>query len=538
MEPKITLFTLTDTRKRYTLAVLSGLLLTGSFPKFGSFWVAWVAMIPLLMAVCGRPAGPRFRLGLAAGIVHYLTLTYWLITTMQTYGGLPWYASVGFLILLAAYLALYVGSFSLLLGLLAPTPLGCLVTAPALWVFLELIRTKALSGFPWELLGYSQYRALQIVQISDIFGVYGVSFLVAGVNTGLFLVWLSVTNRKWQGRPVPRKTGVAAGLCAILLPGMALGYGHLRMEGLRREAAGAPHVRAAVIQGNIPQDVKWDPEFKIATTDTYLRLSRETLAQAPDLIVWPETATPFYFQRVAALTQRIEEGIKAAGVYFIIGSPAADEDSNGYRYYNSAYLMTPEGKVSDRYDKQHLVPFGEYVPWQKLLWFVKKIVPGLIDFSTGSSGKVIPWKNGGIGIQICYEMIFPSLSRRAVQNDATLLVNITNDAWFGTSSAPWQHLSMVAMRAVENRRSVVRAANTGISGFVDPTGRIIDHTGLFEEAALTADVPVLTQKTIYTRWGDWFPAVCGIWIAACIFYRFKTNRPKAATAEKEKNHVV
>jgi apolipoprotein N-acyltransferase len=525
------LYKFADNQKKLLLAVASGLLLTGSFPKFGSVWIAWVALIPLLMAIRNLPAGRRFRLGLAAGIVHYLTLTYWLIITMQTYGGLNVWASIGILCLLSVYLALYVGAFSLFLGLLAPTAPGCLAAAPALWVILEFIRAKAITGFPWELLGYSQYRALQIIQISDIFGVYGVSFLVVAVNTGLFLVWLAVKNRQWQGRQVTRKSAFAAGICILLLTGAALVYGHLRMAEVRRNAKEAKQIKAAVIQGNIPQDVKWDPEFKISTVDTYLRLSRETShTESPDLIVWPETATPFYFQRAMELTRRVEEGIKGKGAFFIIGSPSAIEDGAGYHLYNSAYLMTPEGTVGGRYDKQHLVPFGEYVPLGRWLTFVEKLVSGMVDFTPGRSGVSMPWANGKVGVQICYEVIFPYLARRAVQNGADLLVYLSNDAWYGTSSAPHQLFSMAILRAVETRRSVVRAANTGISGFVDPTGRIIGHTGLFEEATLTAEVPILKKKTIYARWGDWFPAVCGIWIAACIIHYIAFTRRKTSPA--------
>jgi apolipoprotein N-acyltransferase len=406
-------------------------------------------------------------------------------------------------------------------------------------VVLEFIRAKAITGFPWELLGYSQYRALQIIQISDIFGVYGVSFLVAAVNTGLFLIWLAAKNHKWQGREVTRKNAFAAGICILLLLGTTLAYGHLRMEKVRRDAAGAKQIEAAVIQGNIPQDVKWDPEFKTATVDTYLRLSRAaTLSGSPDLVVWPETATPFYFQRAVALTRRVEEGVKGRGAFFIIGSPSAIEDGDGYCLYNSAYLMTPEGTVAGRYDKQHLVPFGEYVPLGRWLAFVEKLVSGMVDFTPGRSGVSMPWDNGKVGVQICYEVIFPYLARRAVQNQADLLVYLSNDAWYGTSSAPHQLFSMAILRAVETRRSVIRAANTGISGFVDPTGRIIGSTGLFEEATLAVEVPILKKKTIYVRWGDWFPAVCGIWIAACIIHCIAFTRRKTPPAEKGENHVV
>ncbi len=538
METDIPLRAPADHRKRFVLSVLSGLLLTGSFPEFGSHWIAWVALIPLLFAVRNLPAGGRFRLGLVAGLAHYLTLTYWLTIAMQTYGGLNVWASIGILCLLATYLALYIGGFTLVLGLLARKPLQCLVTAPALWVVLEFIRAKAITGFPWELLGYSQYKALQIIQISDIFGVYGVSFLVVAVNTGVFLLWLAVKNHDWQGLRILRNDALAAGLYVILLPLAALVYGQLRMETVHRDTAGAKQVKVAVIQGNILQDVKWDPEFIIATTDAYLRLSREAAAQSPDLIVWPETATPFFFQRTMELTRRVEEGIKDGGAFYIIGSPAATEDGDGYHYYNSAYLMTPEGTVANRYDKQHLVPFGEYVPLSRWLFFVEKIVSGMGDFSPGQSGVTMSWTKGKIGVQICYEVIFPYLSRRAVRNQADLLVYLSNDAWYGKSSAPFQLFSMATLRAVETRRSVVRAANTGISGFVDPTGRITAQTGLFEEATLTKTVPMLETKTIYTRWGDWFPAVCGIWIALGVIYQFTKKQPKKSTAEKENNHVV
>ncbi len=533
-----TTLNLSDNRKNILLAFSSGLLLTGSFPKFGSLWVAWVALVPLLFAIRNVPTGKRFRLGLLAGVVHYLTLMYWLVITMETYGGLPWYASVGFLVLLCAYLALYVGGFTAFLGLLAPTPLRCLGAAPALWVFLEFIRAKALTGFPWELLGYTQYKALQVIQISDIFGVYGVSFLVVAVNASLFLIILFAGKGIWRRRTATRKEAIAAGLSAGLLLAAAVCYGVIRMHTIHLEAGNAPRVKASVLQGNIAQNVKWDPEFKEATIATYLRLTRQAAGEAPDLIVWPETATPFYFQRAPNMTRRIEDGIRKAGAYFIIGSPAAEEVGDKVRYYNSAYLIAPDGTVSDRYDKQHLVPFGEYVPWRKLLWFVDKIVPGQMDFSSGPLGMVAPWKKGGLGIQICYEMIFPSLSRHAVRNGADLLVNITNDAWFGKSSAPHQLLSMVAFRAVENRRSVVRSANTGISGFVDPTGRILAQTPLFEEAALTRSVPILKEKTIYTRWGDWLPAGCGIWIALLVINCIAANRRRNLTAGKENHHVL
>ena len=508
-------------------AVLSGLLLSGSFPRFGTPALAWVALVPLLFVIRDLPVGERFRLGMVTGLVHYLTLIYWLTITMQTYGGLPWYASIGFLFLLSSYLALYIGTFAALLIPLAPTPFRCFVMTPSLWVALEFVRAKALTGFPWELLGYSQYKALQIIQISDIFGVYGVSFLVATGNAGLLLGWLFLKKQNWRQHIVTGKTAGSVFLVGILLLSITFFYGEWRLATVRRDMAKAPKIRAAVIQGNIAQDVKWNPAFQNASVETYLHLSENAALETPELIVWPETATPFYLFRNAGLTQRIQEGIKAADASFIIGSPSAEEDKNGMHYYNSAYLISPEGTLLGKYDKAHLVPFGEYVPCQKWLPFVSRIVTAIGDFSAGQSGAVISSPAGRLGVQICYEMIFPSLSRLAAKNQADLLVNITNDAWFGRSSAPYQHFSMAVLRAVENRRSVVRAANTGISGFVDPVGTVVTRTPLFEEAALTRSIPVMTAETVYTRWGDWFPLACCIWILLFSIKNAVTNRLKA-----------
>ncbi len=519
--------TLPDNQKNMSLAVLSGLLLSGSFPKFGTPALAWIALMPLLLAIRNLPTGERFRLGMVTGLVHYLTLVYWLTITMQNYGGLPWYASIGFLFLLSAYLSLYIGAFAALLVPLAPTPFRCFMMTPALWVALEFVRAKLLTGFPWELLGYSQYKALQIIQISDIFGVYGISFLVAAVNTSLFLGWLFFKKENWGQHTVIGKTGAGVLIAGLLLPGLTFFYGTWRLAAIRGDMAEAPKIRAAVIQGNIAQNVKWDPAFQNASLETYLRLSREAARETPELIVWPETATPFYFFRNIGLTRRIQEGIKAADAFFIIGSPSAEEHESGMHYLNSAYLVNPDGTLLGKYDKAHLVPFGEYVPCQKWLPFVTKMVTAIGDFSAGQSGAIISSPAAKIGVQICYEVIFPSLSRLAAKNQAGLLVNITNDAWFGRSSAPYQHFSMAVLRAVENRRSVVRAANTGISGFVDPVGDVVARTSLFEEAALTRSVPVMTTETIYTRWGDWFPMGCCIWVILFSAKTIATRRRKA-----------
>ncbi|MBW1841967.1 MAG: apolipoprotein N-acyltransferase, partial [Deltaproteobacteria bacterium] len=275
---------------------------------------------------------------------------------------------------------------------------------------------------------------------------------------------------------------------------------------------------------NIAQSAKWDLEFQIPTIKKYVKLSLSTKTKNPDLVVWPETATPFYFLRNKPLSEMIIQAIHDMDTDFLIGSPSFVQNNQDVEYYNSAYLNGPKGTVYGRYDKAHLVPFGEYIPFHGWLPFLNKIVEGVGDFKPGEKGKTLQWGNNRVGVQICYEIIFPALSRALVINDAGLLINITNDAWYGRSSAPYQHFSMSVFRAVENRRSLVRSANTGISGFIDPVGRVIAATPLFTDAVLTRTVPILNEKSFYTRHGDLFAMVCLVLsLMAGIFNYFRSG---------------
>jgi apolipoprotein N-acyltransferase len=272
--------------------------------------------------------------------------------------------------------------------------------------------------------------------------------------------------------------------------------------------ATSPIARIAVVQGNIDQAIKWNPAFQIDTVQKYNRLSSSIIDQGPDLIVWPESATPFYFLYDIKPSELVLDGIQQTAKDYLIGSPSFVRKDEVVHYFNSAYLISPKTKTMGKYDKTHLVPFGEYVPFKKWLPFLGKIVAQVGDFESGKKGNTLSWKNHRIGVQICYEIIFPGLSRAMVRNNAALLINITNDAWFGKTSGPYQHFSMTVFRAVENRRSLVRAANTGISGFIDPAGRVMASTALLKEAAVTQTVPLLKEKTVYTNIGDLFAQVC------------------------------
>ena len=491
------------------LAAFSGLLLTGAFPKIGLDWLAWFALVPLLAAIANLSVRESFRIGFITGLVHYLSLLYWVVPVMRTYGYLPLYLSIAILFLFAAVLALFPAAFSMVLVTIGRTPVRFLITMPLLWVALEYIRTFIFTGFPWALQGHSQYLRHHLIQIADLFGAYGVSFLIALSNMAVFLTLTHITKQMWQHKPVSRRPLAAAAILFALGFLFTWIYGAWRIKTTDQLIAASPTARIAVIQGNINQAVKWDPAFQAATIKTYNRLSLSTKSENPDLIVWPESATPFYLFYDKETTQKVIEGIQQADTDFLIGSPSFARNQGDIEYYNSAYLIRPRSKSISKYDKTHLVPYGEYVPFKRWLPFLGKVVAQVGDFSPGKPGKTLPWKKDAlVGVQICYEIIFPGLSRTMVENDAVLLINITNDAWFGKTSGPYQHFSMTIFRAVENRRALARAANTGISGFIDPVGRILTSTPLLEEAAVTRTLPLIRNITFYTRFGDLFALAC------------------------------
>ena len=521
--------TLNSARIRLGLSAGSGVAVTSAFPNIDMGWLAWIAVVPLLVAVRNVKWKRAFGLGFLAGMVHYLSLIYWVAYTMRTYGHLPWPVCISILVLLAAYLALYFGAFTALVCLLRPKPASMLIAGPIMWVALEYVRSFFLSGFPWELLGYSQYRVLHLIQISDTLGPYGISFLILLVNTALLFLLLRILKLNWYGTRISGRLVSAALALGIILTAATWLYGDRRLADVDRLSASAPSIQVGVIQGNIEQVLKWNPAFQEATIDKYLQLSQKLgVTTRPDLIVWPETALPFHFLYDAALTEKVQEGIRRNGTYFLVGAPSFDRGTQRVDYYNSAYLVDPQGNAAGKYDKTHLVPFGEYVPFKKWLPFLGKLVAQVGDFSRGTTGDTIAWKEGQLGVFICYEAIFPYITRAMVANGANLLVNITNDAWYGHSSAPYQHFSIALFRAVENRRALIRSANTGISGFVDPAGRIIEPTALFADAAIAQRVPLISRYSLYTHLGDLFAGAClaatALVLFAQLIARVKTGR--------------
>jgi apolipoprotein N-acyltransferase len=302
---------------------------------------------------------------------------------------------------------------------------------------------------------------------------------------------------------------------------LTLAYGHYRLTQTTHQKEDDAILRTTIVQGNIDQSVKWNPAYQDKTIQSYENLTVGTISFRPNLVVWPETALPFFFQDKSSLSKKVITTIRKMGCPFVFGSPAYGGTKGNIRYYNRAYLLSPRGSVMGTYDKVHLVPFGEYVPLKRFLPFVHRLVPAAGDFSSGENSDPLPLSPFPPGVLICYEAIFPELARSRVRHGAALLINLTNDAWFGSTSAPYQHLAMSVFRAVETGRPLIRAANTGFSAVVDSQGRILKQSGLFSEEVLTVKVPLgRREMSPYTRFGDLFALVllgitflCGLFCA-------------------------
>lgn len=510
------------------LAALSGLLLTASFPKFNHGVLAWIAFVPLLSAIKGGPARLGFRLGAIAGIVHYSTLLYWILEVTKTYGNLPLPLCAVILLLLVGYLALYPALFCMAINALWRRWSFSVWLGPLLWSALEFVRASVLSGFPWENLGYSQHNWLRLIQISDTVGVYGLSALIVAANFSFFIFL--------DGLLVKRIAAWKPIFVIAILCGGILGYGTWRISVVDQAIAAARQIKVSLVQGNIDQSQKWLQSFQRETINRYARLSMTATPAKPDIVVWPETSLPFYFSFDPVLTGEVVNLVRECGTHFLVGSPSFQEDRQQepqqiIRYFNSAYLLSPSGSTLGKYDKVHLVPYGEYVPFRRWFPFLGKIVEAVGDFESGKKGEVLSFEKNGksykLGVLICYEVIFPELARSAVRHGADILVSMTNDAWFGNSSAPYQHVSMALFRAIETRRTLARAANTGVTTFIDPVGRRCEETRLFEEAVLTRRLPVMSGNSFYTQHGDLFAIACvaiSIGALAAAGWQMRTRR--------------
>lgn len=494
-------------KKDIALALLSGILLILSFPPFDFYYLAWVALIPLLMALLEKSTRASFILGTTTGFIYFTGTVYWVFNSMYFFGNIPAFVSFLLMIGLCLYMGIYIGIFSMFFSFLTGrSRVPALLLVPVIWVTLEFLRSYALTGFPWSSLGYSQYKFLTIIQIADITGIYGISFMVAAVNGAFFDVF-DYWPKRLRKMPLFDRWPIAVGLIILAFSFLAsMIYGMWR---LNTEEKGQK-IKVSVIQGNFEQDKKWDIDFKRNIADTYKRLSMEVSAKSPDLIVWPESAIPFIYEKEKALTEEVRAFQKTLDSHLLFGTMMVRELKEGkHTLSNGTILMSPEADVMYEYDKIHLVPFGEYVPLRSILPFVRKLTAGIGDFKAGKEYTVMDMPGARVSTPVCYEIIFPGLVRKFANNGANLIVTVTNDAWFGRSSAPSQHFSMAVFRAIENRTPVARAANTGVSGFIDAKGRIKKKSDIFVETVLTEELTVgAYNKSFYTRYGDLFTFSC------------------------------
>ncbi|MFA5115367.1 MAG: apolipoprotein N-acyltransferase [Candidatus Paceibacterota bacterium] len=490
-------------KKDIFLSILSGLLLILSFPNFNLWMFAWFAFVPLLLALEGCSKRRVFLLSYLTGAVFWLGTIYWLV-----------HVTLAGMILLVLYLALYFGIFGLIASQSRKLNTAyCVFFLPAVWVLLEYLRSHLLTGFGWALLGHSQYLNLPVIQVADITGAYGISFILLMANAGIKEV---IVLLRQSGK---RRESAAAILLCLAMLGAFFFYGYYRLNIIKQRSVYAS-LRVSVIQGNIAQHLKWRPIAQNYIIRKYLDLSSQAGGGNPDVMIWPEASLPAVVEEEPAYFEAARALAEDMRIPLLVGAVTLRDGI----YYNSAFLITSYQQEFSRYDKLHLVPFGEYVPLKSFFSFLETVVP-IGDFRPGREYTVftLPGVRGQgpvrFSVLICFEDLFPQLSRRFIGKGADFLVNITNDGWFGESAAPYQHLSASVLRAVENRVPLVRAANTGVSGFISAEGRIIslvaDNRGenIFIEGYLNDTIDILRGgPTFYTRFGDL--AVLGCFLLA------------------------
>ncbi len=481
-------------------AVLTSVLLFFSMPPWPTGWLAWVALAPLLYTTHDCKGRMAFFAFWVSGLLFWLFSLYWIPRTISTYGGMvPMPLALMALLAMSLYLGLYLAVAALLLGAGKRFGLPHWLVLPLGIVSGEYLRAHLLTGFPWLLLAHTQWSHPLTIQLSSLTGVWGVSFLLAMVNGAIIdLIFSLKTHRKKWGLVFP-----------LLLTILTLCWGAWSLRQAPSSSKGGRGVKVALLQPNIGVHKKFDPSLVDNNTMANLQVFHRACGQHPDLVVFPETTLPFpLFQDMERSVSFLNE-VSRCGVPTVVGTYHWTKRSDGYYSMNRAYLLNGYAATKGWYDKMHLVPFGEYVPLKRLFPFVTQIVGFRNGFTPGNSTRPLPFKEGGIGVLICYESIFPGIARSEVRDGAEFLVNMSNDSWFGDTLAPYQHLAAAVFRAVENRRWLMRATNSGISAFVDPWGRVVGRGGLYTREVLMHRVWPVKGETVATRSGDYLP-ICSL----------------------------
>ena len=526
----------------WLLVVLSAILQVIIFPLPGLYVLSWFALTPLIFALLrARPAGELeiagsvrlrpatpgqgFLLGYVCGILWYAGTCYWIYDTMRQYGGLSAPEALLALFLFCCYLGLYHGLFGLLVSLLAGSERDFrrpLVMAPFLWVAVELARTR-ITGFPWNLLGIAQVDNVALCRITGWTGVYGISLEIVLVNVALAAVFL-----------VPREKRGAM-LAAALAAAAVLQAGRL----VDAPPARADHA-ALLVQQNLPVSAAWTPAYLQQTLNELTELTVKSASASSvkiDLLVWPESPAPFFTNdpRVREALSAMARDTRTWTIAGSIGTGSIGRASIGTAstagaavqtepVFNSAVWVSPSGEWTARYDKMHLVPFGEYLPFPSIFSFAGGLTKEVGEFQAGTSRRPLDGGGSRLGVFICYESIFPDEVRQFAAQGAQVFVNISNDGWYGDSGAYAQHLNQTRMRAMENNRWLLSATDTGVTAAIDPWGRVVARTPRKERTTLVAPYALTSVTTFYTRHGDWFAFACAIISLGALLERFAFSK--------------
>jgi apolipoprotein N-acyltransferase len=497
-------------------AAASAMLLWAGFAPLDQPFFVWIGLVPLFLTIQGKNLLQGFLLSLLCGILFFLGIFNWILEV-------PGYTLLHHSFL-AVYLGSYFGIFGLAFSLISKKrgPIFSLFAAPFIWVALEYVRSNlSFLALPWGLLAHSQYQVYFPIQIAAVTGTYGISFLIVIVNAGFAAIVEPILLRFGKNQDLILKPSRTKGRRWVVIAAVAsitatLIYGYLKVS----TPLSGPAVRVSVVQGNIEQKKKWDRNYASFIMQTYANLTQAASEADPSLIIWPETATPRAINRDPALYGQVKRLAQTYRKHLLLGSAQAQKYKRGKskraETLNSAFLISPDiGKVKNqRYDKIHLLPFGEYLPYKGTIpWSYVKIAD-IGNYAPGNEFTIFEIPQYRFGVTICWENIFPDLVRQFVKRGAQFIVNITNEAWFGKTAAPYQFVSMSVFRAVENRVFVVRSANTGISCIIDPMGRVVDRVkdesgqDIFVRGMLTGKIVPLESNTIYTRFGDWLAWIC------------------------------
>jgi apolipoprotein N-acyltransferase len=502
---------------RILLALCSSALLVLSFPSFNFHFLVWLALIPLFLAIKDQSPGISLFFSWISGLAFFMGVFYWINLVDR-------FTLIHFLIIMT-YLGIYIGIFGFLLTFIAGRlKLPFIFIVPPIWVAMEYIRAHA--GFmelPLAFLGHTQGGNPPLLQVASLSGAYGISFLIVSFNAGLADLLHAFLNNKKDGFPAIIKTVkkpfLRLAVCiAIILSAWVWGLY------ISSQRPPGKTMTIGVVQGNIPQEIKWDRSFREFILSRYETFSKRLMSAnpKPQIIIWPEASTPGFILNDSPLYRRTVQLISELKSYFIIGSSEYPKFKltaiNTLKTANTALFFAPDGKLMGQYIKIKLLPFAEYVPLDTIMEWPNFILPKgkKQSYMAGNKDYLFSLASNRFGTLICWEVIFPEPARKMVQNGADFLINISNEAWFKDSAFPYQFLVTCIFRAVENRVNMVRATNTGISCFIDPFGRVTDRVtrggkDIFVEGALTRDIVLSPPGSFYTRWGDWLAWGCFIW---------------------------